>query len=35
VALEKIPQEGIDENPYLRPAADRMKKWLDNHGLNL
>lgn len=35
VALEKIPQEGIDEQPYLRPAADRMKKWLDNHGLDL
>jgi hypothetical protein len=35
VATEKIPQEGVDAQPYLRPAAERMKPWLDNHGLDL
>ena len=35
VARVKIPQEGIDPQPYLRPAAERMGPWLDNHGLNL
>jgi len=35
VATQKIPQEGIDAQPYLRPAAERMKPWLDNHGLDL
>jgi hypothetical protein len=35
VALVKIPQEGIDAQPYLRPSVERMKPWLDNHGLDL
>jgi hypothetical protein len=35
VARQKIPQEGIDAQPYLRPAADRMGPYLDNRGLDL
>lgn len=35
VARKKIPEEGIDAQPYLRPAARRMRPWLDNHGLDL
>jgi len=35
VATEKIPAEGVDEQPYLAPAAERMGPWLDNHGLDL
>lgn len=35
VARHKIPEEGIEPQPYLRPAAKRMKPWLDNHGLDL
>lgn len=35
VATEKIPQEGVAAQPYLAPAAARMKPWLDNHGLDL
>ena len=35
VATQKIPQEGVDAQPYLAPAAARMGPWLDNHGLDL
>lgn len=35
VATEKIPQEGVDAQPYLRPSAERMEPWLNNHGLDL
>jgi hypothetical protein len=35
VANVKIPQEGIDAQPYLRPAADRMEPFLENRGLDL
>jgi len=35
VATEVIPEKGIQSQPYLRPAAERMKPWLDNHGLDL
>lgn len=35
VATEKIPQEGVEAQPYLAPASERMKAWLDNHGLDL
>jgi len=35
VATVKIPQEGVDAQPYLSPAAERMRPWLDNHGLDL
>ena len=35
VATVKIPQEGMDAQPYLAPAADRMARWLNNHGLDL
>jgi Bacteriophage protein of unknown function (DUF646). len=35
VARQKIPQEGIDAQPYLRPAADRMEPYLENRGLDL
>jgi hypothetical protein len=33
VANEKIPQEGIAAQPYLRPSAEAAKAWWDNHGL--
>jgi len=35
VARVKIPQEGVDAQPYLAPAVERMRPWLDNHGLDL
>lgn len=35
VATEKIPAEGVDAQPYLAPAVERMRPWLDNHGLDL
>jgi len=35
VATEKIPEDGINAQPYLRPAADRMGPFLDNRGLDL
>lgn len=35
VATQKIPQEGVDPQPYLRPSVERMRPWLDNHGLDL
>jgi len=35
VATEKIPSEGVDAQPYLRPAANVMKQYLDTHGLDL
>ncbi len=28
----KIAKEGIDEQPYLRPAAERMRRYLRSHG---
>ena len=31
----KIRAEGINAQPYLRPSADRMARWLNNHGLDL
>jgi len=35
VATQKIPAEGVEAQPYLAPAVERMKPWLDNHGLDL
>jgi len=35
VATEKIPAEGVDAQPYLRPAAERMTPFLNNRGLDL
>jgi len=35
VATQKIPSEGVDAQPYLRPAANVMKQYLDTHGLDL
>jgi len=35
VALQKIPEEGVDAQPYLRPAAERMRVFLNNRGLDL
>ncbi len=32
---QKIAREGIDSQPYLAPAAERMQMWLDSHGLEL
>jgi len=28
---QKIGQEGIDAQPYLEPAAERMQSWLGSH----
>jgi len=35
VATQVIPENGVQAQPYLRPAAERMGPWLDNHGLDL
>jgi hypothetical protein len=35
VANVKIPTEGVDSQPYLRPAFDRMAPYLENRGLDL
>lgn len=35
VATEKIPSEGVDSSPYMRPSAERMRRWLDSHPLDL
>lgn len=35
VATQVIPEQGVQPQPYLRPAAERMRPWLDNHGLDL
>jgi hypothetical protein len=35
LANVKIPQEGVDAQPYLRPAAERMAPFLENRGLDL
>jgi len=35
VATEKSPSEGVAAQPYLRPAANVMKQYLDTHGLEL
>lgn len=35
VATQKIPEDGVDAQPYLRPSVERMRPWLDNHGLDL
>ena len=31
VATVKIPEEGIDEQPYLRPGAEIQKEWYKSH----
>jgi hypothetical protein len=35
VATELIPEQGVQAQPYLRPSVERMRPWLDNHGLDL
>jgi hypothetical protein len=35
VATKKIPREGVNAQPYLSPAAERMKAWIKNRGLDL
>jgi hypothetical protein len=35
VATEVIPEKGIQPQPYLRPSVERMRPWLNNHGLDL
>jgi len=35
VATQVIPENGVQAQPYLEPAAERMAPWLDNHGLDL
>ena len=34
VVQQKIKREGIDSQPYLRPGAERMRQWLDSHGID-
>lgn len=31
VARQKIPEEGIDAQPYLRPSANVAERWLNSH----
>ena len=31
VARKKIPKEGIDAQPYLRPSAEIAEQWLQSH----
>lgn len=33
VALHKIPEEGIDAQPYIRPGAEKQRKWYDAHDI--
>jgi len=33
VAREKIPEEGIDAQPYLEPAAEKMEDYMRTRGL--
>ncbi|AGM11142.1 hypothetical protein M196_gp50 [Halorubrum tailed virus 4] len=35
VATQVIPEQGVQAQPYLRPSVERMRPWLDNHGLDL
>lgn len=35
VATVKIPQEGVDAQPYLRPSGERVRKYLKSHDLDL
>ncbi|HMA77584.1 MAG TPA: hypothetical protein VKP88_00395, partial [Candidatus Paceibacterota bacterium] len=30
----KIAQEGIDEQPYLRPGAEAQSNWYSNHDIS-
>jgi len=34
VVQQKIKREGIDSQPYLSPASERMTQWLDSHGIS-
>ena len=34
VVQQKIKREGIDSQPYLSPASERMTQWLDSHGID-
>jgi len=31
---QKIAKEGIDSQPYLSPASERMENWLNSHSLS-
>ena len=33
VATEKIPEEGVDAHPYLRPSAEAVQDYLKTHDL--
>jgi len=33
VATVKIPEEGIDAQPYAKPGAEKQKQWLKTHDL--
>jgi len=35
VAKQVIPERGVQAQPFLAPAAERMGPWLDDHGLDL
>lgn len=34
VALHKIPEEGISEQPFVRPGVEATKNWLKNHSFS-
>lgn len=34
VALKKIPEEGIDAQPYAKPGAEKQKRWYDAHEIS-
>jgi len=35
VANTKIPAEGVNAQPFLSPAAERMQAWIQNRGFDL
>jgi len=35
VATEVIPEEGVDAQPYLQPAAERIEAYIQNRGFDL
>jgi len=34
VATVKIPEEGIDANPFLEPGAETQRKWYSSHDIS-
>lgn len=34
VALEKIPEEGVDEHPFMRPGRNAQVQWYNSHDVD-